>query len=313
MSCNNKTVCTQKTCGCPIPDLSARCVIYDGESLSCIGADIPDNLNNLLKKFDKAICEKLDFALEKGDLKNVGTGIEFYKGENNLGEKEIRTLVSSDGSITIELDQEEETVDLKIDLFDLENESTTSDANILSSFNAQDNKYTFKGLKSDSITISEDQDGNIILEVATGSDTTISSQDNSITVVQNGDNYDLSVEEQVQADVLEQDPQELSFIQNQNPTKVIANNYTLQEADNNYVILADSTDNSILITIPPTGLPSDNFFVGFLQKGSNPVSFNGYDIKPSQFTDELQGEGHNAAVEIIQGESFLLGALTEQP
>lgn len=118
MNCKNTTTCTQKNCGCPVPNLSARCVVYDGETLSCIGANTPDNLNNLLKKFDKAICEKLNTVLQKGDLVNIGNGIELYEGTNNLGQREIKTLVSSDNSVIIEANTDNETIDIKVDLPD---------------------------------------------------------------------------------------------------------------------------------------------------------------------------------------------------
>lgn len=287
MSCKDKKICKQKDCGCPIPDLSAKCVIYDGETLSCIGADIPDNLNNLLKKFDKAICEKLNTVLQKGDLVNVGGGIELYKGIDNQGRREIRTLVSTDSSVIIELNEQENKVDLKVQLpedietFTLENESETSDANIVSQYDDVNKKYTFKGLKSDSINIQEDQQGNILLEVS------------------------------VQSDVTEIETSSPAYIKNQNPVKTITSNYTVTEEDNNFVILVNSTNNPVTITIPSVGLPENNFFVGFLQKGNGDVDFTGYDVKPSQFQDIIQGEGHNAAIEIIEGEVFLIGALKE--
>ena len=318
MSCKNKNVCTQKSCGCPIPDLSARCVIYDGQELSCIGADTPDNLNNLLKKFDKSICEKLDFILQKGDLKNVGSGIEFYKGINNLGQKELRTLISSDGSVIIELGQEGETVDIKVEgvtLFTLENESTTADANIVSSFDPQENKYTFKGLKSNSITIAEDQEGNITLEVSAPSLTTVTSQDNSVTIVEDNGNYDLSVEaaSQIQSDLGQLDSNEVDFVKGKNLQKTVDDPlYQLTPEDNNHTIILNSINNAIQVGVPAS-IPN-NFFVGFIQVGNNSVTFttNDIDVKPAGKTYEIEGDGYNAAIEKIDGGVFLLGSLKDE-
>lgn len=352
MSCNNckgKKICSQKTCGCPIPDLSAKCVVYDGEKLHCIGADTPDNLNSLIKKFDKAICQKLDFILEKGNLINVGGGVELYQGINQQGQKEIRTLVSSDGSVTIELD--DDTVDIKVEgvtLFTLENESTTSDANILSEFDEQENKYTFKGLKSNSITIDEDAEGNITLEVTIpepGQNTTVSSNNNSITVVEDNGNYDLAVNfpqpdlyivgiasadntvsvvdvnsDTTQWDLsvnfpvpdLEQaDPQESDFVKGQNLQKVIDNNYVVQASDNNYTILVEASK-AIVIDVDPN-LPN-NFFVGFIQDGAGEVSFDSLYInkKPTGKEFLIEGDGHNAAIEKINDKVFLLGSLKDE-
>jgi len=325
MSCNNcneQNPCVQKTCGCPIPDLSSACVIYKGEELECIGAEIPDTVESLLKKFDEAICNKLEDILQQGDLKNIGNGIEFYAGTNNLGQREIRTLTSSDGSIVINLNTEENEVDLTFDgeLFTLEKESTTADAQIVSDFDPIDKKYTFKGLKSDSINIQEDSNGNVTLEVTIpDADVTITSPDNSATITETSNNvFNLSVNYK-QADVTETDDTKPSHIVNQNPVKVVtttpsggAITYDLTPEDNNHVILLDASSANITVNIP-TSLPYDNYFVGFLQKGTNVINFTGYDIKPSGFEDEIQGEGHNAAVERIASNSYLLGALKETP
>ena len=323
--CPPQQDCHQQDCGCPIPDLSAACVIYKGQELTCIGAEIPDTVESLLKKFDTAICSKLETILQQGDLVNVGNGIEFYKGTNNLGQREIRSLTSSDNSITINLDPNNEEVDITFDgeTFTLERESTTADAQVVSTFDSVNERYTFKGLKGlNDVTIGTDADGNITFDVdVPNQNITLTSPDNSAIITEPTlGNYEVEVNfpSQQQSDVLESDVNSPAFINNQNPVKVVAATtsgaltYELIEADNNKVILLDCTNNNIIVNIPST-LPDNNYFVGFLQKGTNTVNFTGYDIKPSGFEDEIQGEGHNAAVERIASNSYLLGALKETP
>jgi len=313
--CQEQNPCQQVNCGCPIPDLSAACVIYKGDKLTCIGAEVPENLEILLKKFDEAICDKLDVVLGKGNLVNIGEGTELYAGINNLGQREIRTLISSDGSIIIELNEEENSIDFIYngETFILEKESTTADAQIISDFDSANNKYTFKGLKSDSITIDTDAAGNITLEidVPTAVDLGITSSDSTITVTEpTANNFDLSFE-QAQADVLVTDTNSPAFIKNKNAVKTVSTDYTIVTADSDYVIVVDATSADVVITISPSTLPNNNFFVGFLQKGLNEVSFVGQNILPVQYNPKMQGQGHNAAVEMIGGQAWLFGSLEE--
>ena len=360
---NQQQLCEQKECGCPIPDLSAACVIYKGDELTCIGAEIPENLEVLLKKFDTAICNKLNTILEQGGLVNVGSGIEFYKGTNNLGQREIRTLTSSDGSIIINLDPNNEEVDITFDgqTFTLERESTTADVQIVSEYDSVNNQYTFKGLKSlnNDLTITEDVDGNITFDIndqntflntitvngdelifgmnngvnltadlsLIGTDTYLDSasfDSNSgiITLTLNdGSTIDVdisSVNSQVKSDFLEEDSNSFAFIENKNPQKYINGTtdfYSLTPSDNNYTIVVDTSNQPVQIDVGTniSGVQG-HYFVGFIQKGENPLTFLNYDVKPENYDAEMLGEGFAVAVEKIkvnstQYEIFLMGDL----
>jgi len=50
--------CTPK-CGDLSAPISASSVIYKGNILTCIGAEIPDTLESIVYKLDQAICDKL--------------------------------------------------------------------------------------------------------------------------------------------------------------------------------------------------------------------------------------------------------------
>lgn len=124
---------------------------------------------------------------------------------------------------------------------------------------------------------------------------------------------------QVKSDILETDNTNPAFIENKNPQKVVnSTSYTVTSADNNYVILVDTTSSNITIDVDMINNPlPSNFFVGFIQKGSNKVSFTGDVIIPTQFQNTLIGEGHNAGIEVfnINGtdEAYLTGSLNETP
>jgi len=207
--------CTPK-CGEVSAPISASSIIYKGKVLTCIGAEIPETLEVLVHKIDKAICDKLKDIGSLNQLKNEGEGIELYLGESTTGQKEIATLTSPDESIIISFN------------------SSTKEVGI-----------------------------------------------------------------------------ELDFSKIQNDTKVKSADYLLLAEDNSYTIIVDATNNDITITVPSTGIPTDKYFVKFIQKGNQEVTINGFDIKPSGHTNVIKGEGHSATIEIIGGEVFLTGSLKE--
>jgi len=260
--------CTPK-CGDLSAPISASSVIYKGNILTCIGAEIPDTLESIVHKLDQAICDKLKDIGSLTELANTGGGIELYLGESNTGKKEIATLRSPDDSVSIVYNSETKEVDIEVD-------------------SPQIQSYIF------------------------------SSDDRSVDITTNeeGNEVDFSINSpppvtQVNSDVQENNPLSPAFIRNKNSSVVKFNNYVLTPSDNNRVLLLDTTIKSITISVPAT-LPDNNYFVGFIQKGTNIVQINNSDaIRPVGYTNVIEGEGHSAAIEIIGGEVFLLGSLKE--
>jgi len=171
---------------------------------------------------------------------------------------------------------------------------------------------------SSDVTITEDENTITIDVAAKGSDIyTQSASFNSTSGVatfnrNNSTSYtlDLTGLSQVQANITETNTASKAYIQNKNPTKTIpAANYTVGVADNNYVVEVNNSSTNITITIP-AGLPN-NFFVGFIQKGTGTVTFTGYDIKPIDYAPTIYGQGHNAALEVIGGTRYIFGNLAD--
>lgn len=114
---NKKTLCQPKSCGCPIPDLSAACVVYKNNDLTCTGVPGDDTLENIIKGLDTAICEKFELFTGYGALINTGAGAEIYKGNDVQGRRELRTVESSDESVSIV--ETENTIDITIEPQDI--------------------------------------------------------------------------------------------------------------------------------------------------------------------------------------------------
>lgn len=319
-------------CGEKHAPISAASIIYKGQLLSCIGADIPDTLESIVKKLDTAICQKLTDINALNRFINTGAGIELYLGQTVFGQNELATLSSPDNSVNITYNETTKEVNIEVDFPAIQDKvftSTDESVNITSVGNEIDLSVVFPPeqyislTEGDGISITTAQDGSsaTIASTITASYISLSSDDNSVIIEPSVDGSSANLKvihpdapiipEQVQSNVTELDVNSKAFIQNQNPTKSISANYTLTSADNNYVIVANSTSNNITITVPTTGIPTNNYFVGIIQKGGNLVTINGADIIPTGYENKIEGNGHNAAIDIIEGDVFLLGSLKE--
>ena len=358
--------CTPK-CGEQNPPISSASIIYKGNILTCIGAEIPETLEVLIYKLDQAICDKLQDISSLSQLENVGGGIELYLGDSNTGKKQIATLRSPDDSVNITYDSETKEVNIEVDFPQIQSYIFSSDdGSVDITTNEEGNEVDLSvdslNLTSNnsSVTITDgivpntknlavnfelqeflnitSSDGSIVITDGIVPNTknlavnfepqeflTLESDD-SITItdgsVPNSKRLEVqfpdqqNIPTQVKSNVIERDPGSLAFIQNQNPNKVISENYTLISDDNGRTIVADATNQSITITVPNTNLPTNNYFVGFIQKGIQAVTINGFDIKPEGFQKVIEGQGHNAAVEIVEIQGtrtvFLLGSLKKE-
>lgn len=100
--CNcKKSNCTQKDCTCKVK-IGSDCVTYTGDDLSCSGITKGTVLTKVIQELDTFICEKVDSIVGGVSLINTGQGAEIYAGDNNLGQKQIKSLISTDELITVE-------------------------------------------------------------------------------------------------------------------------------------------------------------------------------------------------------------------
>lgn len=183
--CNKKTPCHKKKCGCKIKGLTADCVVYTPEDLTCTGVRGNDTLENIIKGIDRAICEKLNGISGGGSLVNIGNGSKVFAGVNTQGQSQIRSFTSSDSTITIV--EGATTIDLtaksstslvtfgtanpvyvgeningKSQITTLEDLSTSKHTPIYDSY--VDGNHKFAGIISDTIDIQKESDGNIRIE-----------------------------------------------------------------------------------------------------------------------------------------------------
>jgi len=109
--CTCNTPCITPDCACKV-FITTDCVTLT-EDLPCSNILKGQTETEVLKQLDAYICELFGTVQNFLQLINIGGGIEVYKGVNNLGKKEIRTLIDSNlinivqgtDNITISVDE----------------------------------------------------------------------------------------------------------------------------------------------------------------------------------------------------------------
>ena len=106
---------TEQPCDCEVIDLSTDCVLYTGDDIICNEVIVvPKNtiLSDALNKIVDWACTRLADIQNFFVIKNVGAGARVFKQTNLIGEKELRTITSTDNSVTIT--EETDTINLSV-------------------------------------------------------------------------------------------------------------------------------------------------------------------------------------------------------
>jgi len=199
--CNNTDPCKSKDCSCPVQGMTANCVEYNGEKMSCSGIEPGMTMDEVVYKLDELLCSfKYDNV---SSIKNVGKGSEVFKGLDNLGVNELRSLTSLDG--TVEIVQGTNTIDFSVKEFKLNNEGEgikvlnpntkdtlrtliSSNSSIGIKLNGNEIDFTFPGISLKN----EGLGAKVLDENNKYTFRTITSSDLSIKVTQKSDTIDIT-------------------------------------------------------------------------------------------------------------------------
>lgn len=345
MACNcGQTPCTQlPTCTCPVKDLRTDCSIYSGPNLECSGIESGTILTTVLQQLDAFICttrdEIYEYIVQVTTLLNIGGGAEVFKQANGLGNKELRTIISEDLTL-LDVLQNADTIGIKAGTHRLE----LVGQELLLIVNTDQGDTTLATIDLepiDNYLVDVNYNHNVgpgvgpftlDFEMRDGTtfDTSLELLNNHLeSVVYNPatNNIEFTItdttvftlnmdtilaDSQVQSDYLESNSTDPAFIVNRNPSKTVVlgvgGNYDVLDTDNNYIIEIDNGANDVTINFATITVTTE-FFVGFVQKGTGLVTFNGADIIPQDLLNELYGQGHVASVEIIAATKYLGGTL----
>lgn len=341
MACNcGSNPCSQQpTCTCPVKDLRTDCSVYNGPTLGCSGIESGTILTQVLQQLDAFICttrdEILTYVNTVATLINVGGGAEVFKGINGLGNRELRTIISQDTNL-LDVVQSTDTIGIRPGAYQFEFDS---DTNILTvTVETASGVTTVANLDLSSLDLyledanfSEiNQELQLSLSNGTSLPVDLSFLNNHLeSVVYNPGTNNLEFtltdatvltvsvtaifeDAQIQADVLETNTSSKAYIQNKNPNKSVvlgvAGNYNVVDADNNYVIEIDNGANDVTINLAGITI-TDNYFVGFVQKGTGTVTFTNYDLSPDGLGDIIFGQAHVASCQVINSTKYIHGNL----
>ena len=97
--------CQEQSCeGCAVKDLSTDCSVFTGDSIECDSIVVVAKntiLSDALANIISWSCTKFTELATYLRIVNVGTGASIYAGDNLIGEKKLRKLKSTNGSVII--------------------------------------------------------------------------------------------------------------------------------------------------------------------------------------------------------------------
>ena len=135
-------------CDCPILDLSTDCSTYKGDTIQCQNTNVVVKntiLSVALKNIVDFFCQKMAELQDYLKIKNIGAGAKIYKGDNLLGQKELRTITSQDSSVTIV--EGTSTIDLKVTTANPTASNVGTGAGVFKELSSND--YKFRKIKTE--------------------------------------------------------------------------------------------------------------------------------------------------------------------
>ena len=329
-NCNNTTNCgggclpcneCQETtsCICAV-NISSDCVNNVTAEMPCSGIGQGQTLTAVLEQLDAFICTKFDQTVAFFTLINVWTGSQIYKGVNGVGQKEIRSLITTGTLLTNVQNTNDITLGIDEDVlgdFVQANQKTYTVANVGTGASVykdsttvgNNTQYNLKKLKSTggTVTITEETDEiNFEVEVIPSTDINITAGANIVVTEPTPNNFVISSTDNI---VLLENSATTTVTGNGtlgNEYQVDVNNlqkvvntfpYTLLNSDDKYTIFLENGASNVVINVPDT-LPS-NFSVAFVQKGTGDVTITptGTSIINSALGYKIKGQYYWALLE----------------
>lgn len=339
--CNEVDPCNtceeNESCDCVQKDQSTDCSVYTGDDLECSGIEQDTILTTVIQNLDAHICNKFEEAIQYLTLTNIGEGAEVFEGINGIGNKQLRSVLSGNLNL-VDVVENTETIDITPGTPNLTKVgdivslivTTLSGANTFGSVDLSEysantfvQSASFDSGTLDLTVVRNNSEPDIVIpldflrnHVVSG---TYASNTITLTLIDSSTvdiNLTALLSEiataQVKSDYLESNSSSAAFIENKNPSKTVvlgaSGNYDVLDTDNNYIIEIDNGANDVTIDI--TGIVAvSEFFTAFIQKGTGVVTIVGAGSIPELLTNEIFGQGHSCALEIINSTKYLLGNL----
>lgn len=160
--CNQDCGCKPNKCF-PCADeckvrISTDCATVPVE-LPNIGSDADESLTTVLELIDEFLAQTP--PTPEISITNVGTGQELFKGQSSLGNYEFRTISAGSGAITVEQAGDNIVLDINIPelptrTYTASNSGTGAGIYKDSTITSSNTQFNFKGLVSDTLTITQE-------------------------------------------------------------------------------------------------------------------------------------------------------------
>jgi hypothetical protein len=322
--------CEPAPCDCPVKDLSTDCVLYNQDDIICDNVVVvPKNtvLSVALQKIVAWVCTRLSEIENFFVIKNVGNGAGVYKGTSLIGEKELKSLTSTNSSVIITPGTN--TIDFSVNIPEPQEICITSADDSVTivqefdtgCFDLSVPKVCIVSTKG-TINVITDEDGcfnldvnfpqpcvrggeNIIVEEVDNCLVVSTTLDGSQTILQDGTTTSVT------GNGTTTTPYEVEI---ENLQKVISTfPYTVVSTDDKQTIFVDNGVNDVVINIP-NGIVS-NFTCVFIQKGTGEVTIQQSGtttlLKPVDLQNKIKAQNNWAMVEkeLNTDNYYLIGRL----
>ena len=129
------TTCVPTDCACPIKDFSTDCIQYTGDNLPCTEILQGTLMTEVILQLDTYLCDLSEQLANSFSLISIGDGTRVFRGVDGIGRKEIRSLISTNTIITIDLSVDDKEIEIGLDTLVLkdfiqDNQITYSVANV---------------------------------------------------------------------------------------------------------------------------------------------------------------------------------------
>lgn len=292
----HETPCQEQNCACDV-FLTSDCTNNVKSVFECLGIETGLTLTETLTAIDIAICNKFATITNYFSLINVGGQAEVYKGVNNLGQKEFRTISDNgEQNPLITIIQNSNTIDIVAERTNL----TAFINALIPDYNASNvgtgaevyknevsNTFNFRTLKSSDSSVSITQGADDIdIKVSPSIAPVFIDAGVGISVTGTGTSSDHYVIECTldgsETELVDGDTTSVSgngtiatpySVEVKNLQKIIDGDYTIQDSDFGYTIFIDHIAPTT-ITVPASGI-RNNFICQFYQDGVDDVTFVG--------------------------------------
>lgn len=284
--------CQEQSCeGCAVKDLSTDCSVFTGDSIECDSVVVVAKntiLSDALANIVSWSCTKFSAVENFFRIINTGNGVNIFSGVSLLGEKKLRRLKSTNGSVIIT--QGTDDIDFSVPAGVIPDGTETKivngtnttvvgtgttptpyQINALNSTYSNSNLGTGAQIYKDSIIVGSNTQFNL---------RKIKSSNSSVNIVEGADEIDITVVAGIVPDGSET---KVTAGTNTSVTGsgTISNPYIINSISNAGSVYIDSGDN---ISITGTGTIIDPYIINIVQESSQKILTSPADFISSNYT-----------------------------